>query len=157
MRVTNDRLAGDNVRLRLARQHLHQALVQEPGNYWAHYYHGVCAYRLQQTQDAIQAFHVCVALAPRQAETYYNRALAYTQAGACQQALDDYSQALKLDPGFGPAALNRGLICARLHNYPAALADLYLARDLGADPMLVQANLLAVQKIQGRLKGKERN
>lgn len=140
-------LADNNVRLGIAQQHLRRALAREPSNYWANFYQGVCAYRLRQPQAAVLAFHICVVLAPHKAETYYNRGLAFTQAGAWQQALEDYTQALKLDPTFGRAALNRAQIHARLHNYAAAQADLYLAHQHGADAKLVQANLREIQKM----------
>jgi tetratricopeptide (TPR) repeat protein len=76
----------------------------------------VCAYRLGNSQEALQAFNVCVGAAgertskPVQAQILFDRGLAHSGTGADREALEDYNLALKYDPSMGKAALNRGLL-----------------------------------------------
>jgi tetratricopeptide (TPR) repeat protein len=111
-----------------------------------------------------------VALAPRQdqrARCLFNRALAYTSLADLSgkgpppvkpaqdpdsplaRALADYTWALDLDPGLGAAALNRGVLRYRARQYAEATADLRLALDRGADPVLVHYNLALVYRAAG--------
>jgi len=132
----------------LANWHAQQASDLAPDQYWAHYYQGVAAFRLQQYADAALAFRVCIALKPGQAAAYHNRAMAKAAAGDPVQALIDYSKALEVDPGFAPSALNRSLVRVELRDYDAAVADLHLARRLGADDRAVQANLDIISRLR---------
>jgi serine/threonine protein kinase len=134
------------MRLQAAARLLEQVLGKEPQNFWASYYQGICAYRLHRPREAVEAFRVCLALAPDQAATYYNRALAYTQAGNLPRAVEDYTRALDLDPALGAAALNRALLHARLGDLRSALADLHLAASRGADPVAVRTNFEIISK-----------
>jgi serine/threonine protein kinase/lipoprotein NlpI len=115
-----------------------RAVEREPQGFWPNFYRGACAYRRERYRDALNALSICVALAPRLAEGYYNRALVHTALNEPDAALRDYSRALQLDPTLAPAALNRGVLLHRLHRSEEALADLQRALAHGADP--VQAN-----------------
>lgn len=62
---------------------------------------------------------------------YYNRGLDYYDTGAYEQAVDDCTSAIKIDPDFANAFLNRGIA-----NYLLGIdgcSDLMEAKYLGAD------------------------
>lgn len=109
------RVAGDEAR---ALDEFRRAVREEPQNFWANFHHGRSAYRLARYDEALNAFSICVALAPRQAECYYNRGLALTSLGRKPDALLDYDRALQLDPTLAAAAANRDAL-RRQDNKPA--------------------------------------
>src|SRR5262249_11782029 len=57
------------------------------------------------------------------ATAYYNRANLHADTGAYAEALADYSEALRLDPGDLAVYLNRGRVYALLGDYARAVAD----------------------------------
>ena len=126
--------AGD---LKAAEGHLDRALDLAPGDFWATFFKGACAYRLARYEDAVLAFTACLALAPRAAWCYHNRALAYDGLGREDRALGDYDRALRLAPDLAPAALSRGVLHGRAGRHAQALADLQRALDGGAAPAVV--------------------
>jgi eukaryotic-like serine/threonine-protein kinase len=132
----------------LAEPLLEQAAALEPEGFWPNFFWGVCAYRLKRYPDADKALSVCIALAPRVPQGYFNRAQVHTAAGRWQKALEDYGRALKIDPSFAAAVLNRGLLHARLEHYPEAAADLRRALRDGADPAAVHYNLAVLHHAQ---------
>ncbi|SIO61838.1 Serine/threonine protein kinase [Singulisphaera sp. GP187] len=75
-----------------------RALALRPEDFWSNFKLGVCAYRRQHFEDAVDAFRVCIALAPDRAEPFFNRARAQTALGHTIQASRDYARALKLNP-----------------------------------------------------------
>jgi serine/threonine protein kinase/Tfp pilus assembly protein PilF len=105
--------SGDLVR---AAAEFQTALEIRPQDFWPNFYQGLCVYQLGRFEDAIDAFRVCIALAPETAECYYNRALAYEAAGDKARALRDYTRALDLDRSMG----DRPAVAAHLQ---AALGD----------------------------------
>lgn len=107
--------AGDEAR---ALDEFRRAVREEPQNFWANFHRGRCAYRLARYEEALNAFSICVALAPRQAECYYNRGLALTALGRKPDALLDYDRAVQLDPTLSAAAANRDAL-RRQVNEPA--------------------------------------
>jgi serine/threonine protein kinase/tetratricopeptide (TPR) repeat protein len=121
-----------------------KALDLEPEALWPNFYAGVCAYRLEHFEEALAAFHACVTLASRTPECWYNRALAWTALGNITEALRDYDRALRLDPGFAAATLNRGALHCQNKNLDAARTDLQRALTLGADAAAVHYNLARV-------------
>lgn len=96
--------AGDGTR---ALDEFRRVVEAEPQNFWANFYRGRCAYRLRRYEESLIAFSVCVALAPAQAECFYNRALVHSALRQTREALADYDRALKLDPSLTAAAANR--------------------------------------------------
>ncbi|HEY7320736.1 MAG TPA: tetratricopeptide repeat protein [Candidatus Binatia bacterium] len=54
---------------------------------------------------------------------FYKRANAYTEKGAYDQAIQDYDQALRLNPGHAIAFSNRGVAYARKRDYDRAIQD----------------------------------
>jgi tetratricopeptide (TPR) repeat protein len=101
-----------------------RAVRLQPHGLWPNFLLGLCAYRQGRYVDAAAAFGVCIGAAPDAAECYANRALALEALGRTERALDDYDQALRLDPGLTSAACNRGLLHLRARRYADALDDL---------------------------------
>jgi tetratricopeptide (TPR) repeat protein len=132
-----------------AAHEMEQAVLLEPQGLWPNFYHGLCAYRLGRTTDAVSAFSVCIGAAPEAASCFYNRALAFDALGRPEQALRDYDQALQLDPTLADAALNRGVLHYRARRYDAARADLRRAGELGSHPAIVSFDLLLVNLALG--------
>lgn len=54
---------------------------------------------------------------------YYNRGLAHTGSGQFQQAVDDYSQALKHRPNFPTCLHNRSVVYEKMGDIAKAIAD----------------------------------
>src|SRR5262249_50563481 len=69
--------------------------------------------------------------------------------GRTEQALQDYDQALRLDPTLAIAALNRGMLHYRAKRYATAIADLQHAAELGADPAVVFFDLALANVARG--------
>lgn len=107
-----------------AAEHFRRGLKLRPQDFWLNFYDGLCGYRLGRFDDAVEAFRVCIALAPDSAECFHNRALAYQAQDALELALADYDRALELSPDLPDARLNRGIVAFRLGRLDAALADL---------------------------------
>jgi serine/threonine protein kinase/tetratricopeptide (TPR) repeat protein len=135
--------------LERAADELEQAVRLKPQDLWPNFYYGLCVYRLGRYLDAIAAQSVCIGAAPEAATCFYNRALAFAALGDRERALGDYDQALRLDPTFADALLNRGIINYRAKRYDAALADLQRAAELGADPAVVFFDLFLVKLAHG--------
>jgi Flp pilus assembly protein TadD len=64
-----------------------------------------------------------IAANPRQAEAYNNRGLAFYNLKLYQQAIEDFSQALRLNPHYAEALNNRGNAYYAMDQYEKAEAD----------------------------------
>jgi tetratricopeptide (TPR) repeat protein len=116
-----------------------KAVFLEPQAFWPNFYLGLCASRTKRFDGAVQAFCVCIALAPTKAPCYFNRGVAYAALGGTEleRARRDYEQALRLDPDLVMAALNRGIVYLRMGQYSEAIADLDYALGKGGDQATV--------------------
>ena len=91
------------------------------------------SFQLHHFDQALTAASVCIALAPQHyAQCFFNRALCEQSLGHDQEAMADFSRALKLDSSFGDASLARGVLLGKLHRLSEAQADLELAAKYGA-------------------------
>jgi tetratricopeptide (TPR) repeat protein len=127
-------------------------LEMRPQDFWLNFYQGQCAFRLKHFEDAVNAFRVCIALAPESAECFYNRALAYGALGQTEPAIRDYTRALELNPNLTEAALNRGILHSRDGHLTDALADLQRALGTASDRVVrgtVHYNLSLVYRARG--------
>ena len=135
-------LAADD--LDRAREHLAIARRLAPADRWSNFYYGLCAYRTNRPAEAVAAFSTCIGASPDVAGCYYNRALAYTELGQPDQAIQDYNRTIQLDPANGPALLNRGVLHSQQRHWDDAVADLNLALKHGQDPATVHYDLALV-------------
>jgi len=71
---------------------------------------GVAAFAARRYEEAITAFSKAVQAHPRAARAYTNRALAQAKLGQYQQAMQDLTQAMDLDPQQGEASYAHRLI-----------------------------------------------
>jgi serine/threonine protein kinase/tetratricopeptide (TPR) repeat protein len=95
-----------------------------PQDFWLNFYQGLCAFRLGRFDESVDAFRVCIALAPESAECFHNRALALGALGLTGKAIDDYTHALERNPALTAASLNRGMLHYREGHLIEAAADL---------------------------------
>ena len=80
-----------------------------------------------QHDRAIQLFNEALALNPRDAVTYYNRANSYYGKNDLPRSLADLDTAIRLDPLFADAYSDRGDVYDELGKYDRALADYAVA------------------------------
>ena len=105
-----------------------------PGEFWPNFFLGVCCYRLGRPEDAATSLSICVALSPRTAECYYNRAMAFEAVDKGERAWADYTRALDLRPSFTDAVLNRGILEYRRGRHAEAIRDLESALSTSPRP-----------------------
>src|SRR5258705_7464391 len=75
--------------------------------------------------------------------------LVWYQKGRHERAIADFNQAIKLDPSFAAAYLNRGLILHRNKEFNAAIAAVYPA--IRVDPKIFDVNRRANMRPRGEL------
>jgi tetratricopeptide (TPR) repeat protein len=116
-----------------ARRLLRQAVEQNPhdGALWFHL--GVSCAEVNELDEAITAFERARALAPRQADTYFNLGLVYWRKGNISKAKESYRAGLALRPKETTALQNYSLLLMKTEDYKAAIAPLL---DLKSDPKL---------------------
>src|SRR5262249_50749815 len=68
---------------------------------------------------------------------YYNRGVALYEKGEYARAIEDYNQAIQLNPGFAPAFLNRGNAFDGKGEYERAIQD--YDRAINLDPSNAKA------------------
>jgi tetratricopeptide (TPR) repeat protein len=96
-------------------------------------------YQLQDYQKSLLAYDAAIALDPKSAISYSNRALLkYEKLNDAPGALADLSRAIALDPKSAPAYENRGILKhSKLNDDPGALVD--LSRAIALDPKSARA------------------
>lgn len=75
---------------------------------------------VQEQQTVRKYIHVTASLP---AFEHYSQGLVHDQAGASQQAIAAFSEAIALDPAYADAYFNRGVAYHRLERYTEAIAD----------------------------------
>ncbi len=123
---------------------LERAAAMEPFGFLPHFYLGMSALRSGDPGRAASEFNFCAGRAPRW-ECFYYRALAHAAAGRLDDALQDDTLALKLDPTSGVAALHRAIVRRGLGQLDEALADLDFAQTHAAAPAEVYYQRALVQ------------
>jgi tetratricopeptide (TPR) repeat protein len=121
--------------LEAARAELEKAVALESNAFWPNFYLARCAYRQERYDEALNYSFACVALEPASAECFYNRGLCHQALGHADAAIQDFSQALVLNPRLAAAALSRGTVELDQENYEQAATDLQAALSQGADPV----------------------
>jgi serine/threonine protein kinase/tetratricopeptide (TPR) repeat protein len=110
---------------------LRHALRLDVTSFWARFMMGHCHYGQGRFVEAAGDFTACTVLGPQFAWAHFNRGLALARAGLLNFARDAYDDALRLDPAFIEALVNRALVELELNDASAALSDLSLAIKLG--------------------------
>jgi tetratricopeptide (TPR) repeat protein len=110
---------------------LKAALRADPKHFWARFQLAICYYHMGKYFDAADAYSVCEALWLECAWTNLNRGLAYSRVNMIEEAIEDYTTAIRKDPGFADAHLNRGLAYLQQQKYRECIADESLAIELG--------------------------
>lgn len=78
-------------------------------------------------------------LSPRQAaESFYSSGLADQEEKAYELAIAAFSEAIRIDPEYGAAYVNRGLCLYRIHKLEQAISDFEQALELGYEPESAQ-------------------
>ncbi len=80
--------------------------------------------------DPLTLWNDTVIKSPGKARPYLNRGLAYAQKGNIENALKDYTVAIKLNPWYVEAYNNRGIILALLKRYNEAFEDFNRAIEI---------------------------
>jgi len=87
------------------------------------YYLGLTSYHLNDS-IAINFFSEALKLKPTSVASLYQRGLSYYHISQnYQAALQDYNSALRIDPKYYPAYLERGIVYNDLGKYQEAIAD----------------------------------
>ena len=123
---------------------LARAVSSRPGAFWPNFYQGVCAHRRGRYAEAVEAFQVCVALAPEAAACYCNRGLALAALGRDADARRDFDRSLELDADLAAARLARAALALKQGRSNDAEKDLQRALTDGADPAAVFFNFALV-------------
>jgi len=82
---------------------------------------------------------------------FYNRGIAYDDKGQHDRAIEDYNQAIRLNPNYATAFYNRGVSWARKNDLQRALADFKKFSELApSDPDGPEAVERATKALSGR-------
>src|SRR5262249_6651219 len=118
---------------------LDEVLKREPRHYWAWGQRGICHEDRKEDDLAAADFSMCVGLWPDFAWGHFNRARALGNCGRLDEAIRGYGDALRLDPQFVMARLNRGLALLELKRNREALDDFDRAVAAGCEVAFVHS------------------
>ena len=110
---------------------LRRALRLDCSSFRAWFMMGHCHFAQSRFLEAAGDFSACTAVGSQFAWVHFNRGLALARAGLRYPARDAYDQALRIDPAFEEALVNRALVELELDEARPALADLTMAMKLG--------------------------
>ena len=111
-----------------------ETLREKPLNSEALYVRGSLLSEIRDEPSALKAVQDLsnsILLAPKFADSYYNRSAVYLTLGEWKKVVADASKAIELDPGSGGAYHNRGLAHMALAAYHEAVEDFTGAIDAG--------------------------
>ncbi|MTJ19335.1 tetratricopeptide repeat protein [Dolichospermum sp. UHCC 0299] len=115
---------------------INQAIQLQPNNpNWYNQKRGVLS-DLKRYKEAAAAINKAIELSPR-AAFYFNRGIGKSDLGDKQGAINDFTQAIKIDPNLAQAYNNRGFFKGELGDKQGAINDYNQAIKI--DPNLAQA------------------
>ena len=83
------------------------------------------------------------------ADDYFNKAFKYSEKQQYQEAIDNFTECLKINPNHARAFNNRGLAYHKLENYKDAIADFSRAIEIDSDYFKAYTNRgLAYKKLE---------
>ena len=103
----------------------------------------------QKYADAIDDLKQAHELAPKDADVGYSLGLAHKANGDKQEAIDDFTEVLKLDDKNSPAFEMRGQVEADLEKYADAVADLKAAVEIEPNNAGLVAELGDMYRLNG--------
>ena len=115
-------------------------LLLRPDHFWGYFNYALCKAHLGDRYDAIIGFTNCIRIQPDSPWPFNNRGTMHLQLGGkehLEQAVQDYTTALTLDPGYVEAFTGRAAAYRLLGKRNLAFADLKAAIDL--DPKRTSA------------------
>lgn len=124
------RLALNRGDAEAAKRFTRSALELEPLGFVANFYSGVFSLRQKKYEEAARAFSFCVGQNPC-AECFVLRGQANVALGEHELALQDFNNALELNPELGVAYLHRGNLHQQMGREQEAARDLASAKRLG--------------------------
>lgn len=99
---------------------------------------------------AVKWLNKAIEIDPKNADAYYNRALAFQRLGDNETAaIADYSMAIRLRPTDVEAYMNRAVSHMRIGEFGLAISDLNRALSIQPDHGLSLVNLGLVYKMVG--------
>lgn len=110
----------DRKELDLALKDLNTAVGLCPNLAEGHTGQGIINYEKGRYQEAIASFTRAIPLQKKKAETYYRRAVAYTELNDDAQTLKDLDAAIRADPGYADAYLEKGVLYSSQERYEEA-------------------------------------
>ena len=140
------RLKPDDPYVHVGRGHVFEALGEfeqalkaytdgiaaDPNNRYAISNRAGLQSRLGNTEKAIADYTLEIKI-ERSADAYYGRGLNYLRRGDFNLAVEDYTQAIELDPNYHRAYFGRGSAHTGLGNYKESIEDYTLAISLRSD------------------------
>src|SRR5436309_1838690 len=113
-----------------ARDKLRQALKQSPSNPALWSFLGLTDAQLDDLDAAIADFQKTLALAPDDAQSFFNLGLLYGRKNQTAKAVDAYQHGLKLEPDNTAAMQNYALLLMTQKRFREAAASLEKLRGL---------------------------
>jgi len=98
-----------------------------PGDPDALFSHGVFSMGEMNYESAVEAFSAALQLVQDDAELWFERGRAYDALGQYLESIEDYSQALNIDPNYFEARSSRAFALLLEKQYSAALEDAEIA------------------------------
>jgi serine/threonine protein kinase/Tfp pilus assembly protein PilF len=108
-------------------------LLIRPNHFWGYFNYALCKAHLGDRYDAIIGFTNCIRIQPDSPWPFNNRGTMHLQLGGKEHlelALEDYTRALTLDPGYVEALTGRAAAYRLLGKRDLALRDLNAAIKL---------------------------
>ena len=123
------------------------------------YTEGVDAHDAERLEEAVTLYTEAIELDPELVEAYSNRSAAYGGLGRWDEALDDATRAVELEPTdvtvLAGAHLNRGASYGALGRWDEALDDATKAIELEPNDESLLANAYFVRAIAGAELGRD--
>lgn len=129
---------------------LTKAIELSPRHYWSYFQRALCQQELGETLLAVSDLGTCLGVWPESSWAHFNRGYLFDLQGRKNDAVRDYTDALKHSPNFVSAYHNRGLARLELQQYAGALDDFQKVRALGRKDALVDAGIAMAYEGLGR-------
>src|SRR5712692_10894313 len=125
-----------------ARDKLREALKRSPSNPALWSYLGLAEAQLNDLDSAIVDFQKTIALAPDDAQSFFNLGLLYGRKNETAKAMDAYQRGLKLEPDNAAANQNYALLLMAQNRFREAIPLLDTLRRIDARDLAVRTALI---------------